>query len=520
MNNHKFINFLTSIKRPENHLLLEAIETGFSIIMENENSIKEYPLVGKFVSGLEVRKSVPNTDSISASMTEYTVLRGIREVPMSEFFNTGEPHSKDEYVNRLAHMISESKEINPLIVVIDEEGPYVLEGVHRLDALHILGVSTLPALVVIDEDIRPISEPLNENCFESTFTEKEGRVFINPRSLSSTELSKINTFMKRKGYDWRGSEDALNLLMRTADKGYEGDMADAIKSAISPPKKQDISTKAARHFGTTSNPLEAGYMTPRGTLLDFSGRKEGGSGLISGTRNLDHSEVNAVTNKSGWEGKLDFMNHGNIRLYPENGGINLTKPLTQEQRRSLGNWFRYFKDKEIPIEINKEDGETVFEKRYPSKISSYVILRDIDNYFSGKTESLNEGIGKFAGMAVLVLSSLFPNLSHSNESKVKKFAMELPEFKQLVKAKRDRENFINFRKSEEEMYNRNVEDMGLSAGESILLNNSGDSFTRIVGEKDPRFSQDSLGLANNSKLIDSLSNKVLEKINKFKNQHK
>lgn len=428
-----------------NQIKSASTNTKFDInndsIMENENPIKEYPLAGKYVSDLEVRKSIPNIESISASMTEYKVLKGIREIPISEFFNSGDRHSKDDYVNRLAYMINESKEINPLIVVIDKKGPYILEGSHRLDALHILGILTFPALVVIDEDINSISESTNKNCFESTFTEKDGRIFINPYSLTSSELSKINTFMKRKGYDWRGSEDALKLLLKTSNNGYSGDMADAIKSAITP-KKQDISTKASRHFGVTTNPKEAGYMTPRGTLLDFSGRKEGGTGG-SGTRSLDHSEINAVTGKSGWEGKLDFMNQGNIRLYPENGGVNLTKPLTQEQRRSLGNWFRYFKDKEIPIEINKEDGERSFEKRYPSKISPYVILKDIDNYFSGKSKPLNEGLenidiitNKFINFltkfknsdSVLIeaiLNGYFAIYEHSTEERVKEIEAKL-----------------------------------------------------------------------------------------------
>jgi ParB-like chromosome segregation protein Spo0J len=55
-------------------------------------------------------------------------------------------------VKKLAEEIKETNEINPLIVVIDNEGLYVLEGGHRLAALHLLGKKTLPALVVRDLD--------------------------------------------------------------------------------------------------------------------------------------------------------------------------------------------------------------------------------------------------------------------------------------------------------------------------------------------------------------------------------
>jgi hypothetical protein len=39
-----------------------------------------------------------------------------------------------------------------LIVAIDKQGPYILEGSTRIDALYNLGVKTFPALVVYDKD--------------------------------------------------------------------------------------------------------------------------------------------------------------------------------------------------------------------------------------------------------------------------------------------------------------------------------------------------------------------------------
>ena len=34
--------------------------------------------------------------------------------------------------------------------VVDKEGPYILEGAHRLGALYLVGVKHIPALVVLD----------------------------------------------------------------------------------------------------------------------------------------------------------------------------------------------------------------------------------------------------------------------------------------------------------------------------------------------------------------------------------
>ncbi len=113
-----------------------------------------YPLAGHEVGGLTVGKDVPNTGSISASLTDYEVLQGIREVPLSAFDDPGAPYSPEERkrVSDLAYEIQVNGWIAPLIVVIDAEGPYILEGGHRFDALHALGVERLPALVVMDQD--------------------------------------------------------------------------------------------------------------------------------------------------------------------------------------------------------------------------------------------------------------------------------------------------------------------------------------------------------------------------------
>jgi len=112
-----------------------------------------YPLADPVVGGLKVRREVPNMSSISASLTDYTVLPDVRVVSMAEL-TYQPPYSVSEAkrTEALAEEIKNSKEINPLIVVRDVEGLYILEGGHRFDALHQLGIPEFPAIVVIDED--------------------------------------------------------------------------------------------------------------------------------------------------------------------------------------------------------------------------------------------------------------------------------------------------------------------------------------------------------------------------------
>lgn len=120
--------------------------------------VDKYQLAGAVVDGREVRDDVPNMSSIASSLDDYTVLNGVREVPMSDFTLTGKSYSVSESkrIEALAARIKESGEINPLIVVIDREGSYILEGGHRSEALFRLGAKSFPAIVVLD------NESLNE----------------------------------------------------------------------------------------------------------------------------------------------------------------------------------------------------------------------------------------------------------------------------------------------------------------------------------------------------------------------
>ena len=116
-----------------------------------------YPKASGTVDNLKVGEKIKNMDSISATFNKYEIDKGIRSIPISEF-QVSKPNelfrSSDDIkrVNELAKQIKANKYIDPLIVAIDKEGTYVLEGGHRLGALNLLGVKNLPAVVVRDLD--------------------------------------------------------------------------------------------------------------------------------------------------------------------------------------------------------------------------------------------------------------------------------------------------------------------------------------------------------------------------------
>ena len=139
---------------------VETSEDYFGGITEIEQWDARYPVAGSTVSGLSVGSEIPNTESISAGMDNWKELPGIRELPLVDF-GSGAPREVFYAANdiqssrRLAEEIRNSGWVAPLIVGIDKgmDGvvrPYIMEGLHRLVALHELGAQTLPALVVMD----------------------------------------------------------------------------------------------------------------------------------------------------------------------------------------------------------------------------------------------------------------------------------------------------------------------------------------------------------------------------------
>ena len=121
---------------------------GEDVDIWHSEPLPEFPRAGETADGLTVGDHVANTDSIAASLTDYKERPGVREVPMGLFEN--QTINKSAKVKALAAQIKASGHIDPVIVVVDKDGPYILEGGHRFDALKLLGKKSIPALVVDD----------------------------------------------------------------------------------------------------------------------------------------------------------------------------------------------------------------------------------------------------------------------------------------------------------------------------------------------------------------------------------
>lgn len=119
--------------------------------------------------------------------------------------------------------------------------------------------------------------------------------------------------------------------------------------------------RAVELFGLTENPFTAGFILPRGKLLDLSGRTMGAGD--TGQRMLDHRELGIVLGENdpgGTEGMIEFMARtGAIRMsFDTDGVLSLdfaAAPGTEERQR-VANLVRQAND--LVWDITDYDAET------------------------------------------------------------------------------------------------------------------------------------------------------------------
>ena len=177
-----------------------------------------HPPAGKTVDGLKVRSSIPNMGSIDSTLDNPISAKGIREVPMTDFEYGHEPPeirnpAERARTEKLANEIKESGEINPLIVAYDSEGPYILEGGHRWDALRMLGKTSFPAHVVFDADVLKES-PAAEKPHAALPDIKPAAVGKSASAPSNVRVAQGQAFVKLAG----GGEMKVDLPENPAAK--------------------------------------------------------------------------------------------------------------------------------------------------------------------------------------------------------------------------------------------------------------------------------------------------------------
>lgn len=251
--------------------------------------------------------------------------------------------------------------------------------------------------VPFEEYVRKINPVLNVGGASvtpgaNTFNQ-QGSFKLTPDVLASVNWGKVNTYMKRKGYDFRGAEDAKEIFKRMASRDPNNELtASVFPDHIAAleygtmKKVQTLESKAKRTFGVTPYLEEAGYLTKDGALLDFSGRRDGYVGPPD--RNVDHREIHRVypddafpEDNVGTKNMIDFMNRGNIRLQSNGIDISILNTLTPAQERVLGRHIAKNRG-EYTVDFSDANGNTADSKDYPIGTSAAKIIKDIRDFLA------------------------------------------------------------------------------------------------------------------------------------------
>lgn len=218
--------------------------------------------------------------------------------------------------------------------------------------------------------------------FNLDVMEREDGNFVYTFALKKRRGNAPRTFAA--GVNGNNAADANSSdtsIRRSEQKSQEKFSAD---DTTATPQENDKA--ALTYFGRTYKWSETGYVLLNGARLDFSGRHEGGSG---GYRSVDHRDIiDALGEDYGGGdysgGMVRFMQEGNIRISPENGGINLAVMPTKAQMDSLSDFISKERG-EVILDIDDASGNTISSTEYPRGTHANKVLQDIRNYFNDGT---------------------------------------------------------------------------------------------------------------------------------------
>lgn len=244
------------------------------------------------------------------------------------------------------------------------------------------------------------SRETSESTFDELFsTLEDGRIKPNNvADLSTEDWRLIYKAVNKLGYGMESVKQTKEVYSRyVGESGFNKEQSEAIKQAYGitennsvpiNPKREALARKT---FGITTDFREAGYLMRNGSMLDFSGKRDGGE---SGVRYMDHREIAEVfsdgeisderTQYGNNTAYMDaFISEGNIRLMDGQGVTIGEMEPTSSQYTMLKRFIDHVLSDEdyFYLDLSNRDGYTVASRDYNSSDGSSRIVRDIKEYF-------------------------------------------------------------------------------------------------------------------------------------------
>ena len=207
---------------------------------------------------------------------------------------------------------------------------------------------------------------------------------------SDVAINEYTEWMESSGYNALVEKrDALKTelenLRKEWDNQINNEAAEKEKNAIA---KSGLSEadyfrkQAVKEFGYTPYFYDAGYITPNGKMLNFSGEK----GQHYGSRGQDHRAIGTIyADTQGTDALNRFMRDGNIRIMAESPGIDistLTEP-SKEQYATIRKFINEYSNRGyFNVDLTGEDGRVIGSLSYENRVNSARIINDIKHYYA------------------------------------------------------------------------------------------------------------------------------------------
>lgn len=232
--------------------------------------------------------------------------------------------------------------------------------------------------------------------FNDLYTFKDGKLYPNNLDdLSTEDWSIIRKAVNKLGYGIASAKQAKEVYSRYVGKnGFNPEQSAAIAKEYGV-TEGDTATKenrarmmkAEKHYGTTTDFAEAGYLLRDGKMLDFSGHKFGGP---RHHRTMDHREISEVFDTSDsepYDSNSRYMNafisEGQVRLMDGSGiTIGELEP-TAKQYALLEKFIERTLDSDdyFAVDIVNERGYDIESREYDSSDSPSKIISDLRYYY-------------------------------------------------------------------------------------------------------------------------------------------
>ncbi len=166
---------------------------------------------------------------------------------------------------------------------------------------------------------------------------------------------------------------------RESIKAVEREKAAIEKSGLS--EAEYFRKQAVKEFGYTTYFDNAGYITPNGKMLNFSGEK----GKRYPVRGQDHRAIGILyVDTKGTDAMNRFVRDGNIRIMAESPGLDMSTIVepSKEQYSTIRKFVSEYSNKGyFSVDFTDESGTVIGSLTYENRINPTRIVNDIKHYY-------------------------------------------------------------------------------------------------------------------------------------------